>query len=151
MRKTSLGTAGVALSLGSAKSLRGTLVQSSEKPAILGGTPVRTEPFPSWPIYEDQDIELYLEAYNRNRWSEYSNRDTELVVQFEKQYGELMGTKYCVATNAGTTALTAALSVVGVVRAMRSSFPPIPLWPLPRPLLISLYWLSLSTRIPIPS
>ena len=114
LRKTSLGTAGVALSLGSVKSLRGNLVQNTEKPAILGGTPVRTDSFPSWPIYNDRDIELYLEAYTRNRWSEYSNRDTELVVQFEKQYAELMGTKFCAATNAGTTALTAALNVVGV-------------------------------------
>ena len=43
IRKTSLGTAGVALSLGSAKSLRGNFIQNTEKPAILGGTPVRSE------------------------------------------------------------------------------------------------------------
>ena len=114
LKRTSLSTAGIALSLGSGRSQNGNLVQNADQPAILGGTPVRAEQFPSWPIYEDHDVELYLDAYASKRWSEYSNRDTERVVEFEKKYAELMGTKFCAATNAGTTALTAALSVVGV-------------------------------------
>ncbi|UCH62909.1 MAG: DegT/DnrJ/EryC1/StrS family aminotransferase [Fidelibacterota bacterium] len=114
LERTSLSTAGIALSLSGAKSLYANLAKKADTPAILGGTPVRTKPFPSWPIYDDKDVEIYLDALRRKVWSEYNHNETESAVKFERKYAELMGTKFCASTNAGTTALTAALCALDV-------------------------------------
>lgn len=114
LEQTSLSTTGLAISLSAAKPLYSNLVKKADTPALLGGTPVRTERFPSWPIYDDEDVEAYIAAFRSNSWSEYRHRDTERVVMFEKAYAELMGTKFCAATNAGTTALTASLRALDV-------------------------------------
>ena len=114
LERASLNTAGIALSLSGAKSLYANLAKKADTPAILGGTPVRTKPFPSWPIYDDKDVEIYLDALRRKVWSEYSYIETESAVKFERKYAELMGTKFCASTNAGTTALSAALCALDV-------------------------------------
>jgi perosamine synthetase len=111
LKKTSAGTAGVAFTAGGFSSIYAGIMQDAEKPALLGGIPVRPKGSPlgvSWPIYDDSDIRIYLEAYKSNVWSEYSNNDKERVVQFEKAFAELMGTGFCAATNSGTDALEAA-------------------------------------------
>lgn len=114
LERTSFSTAGIALSLSGAKSLYANLAKKADTPAILGGTPVRTKPFPSWPIYDDKDVEIYLDALRSKLWSEYNHIERESAVKFERKYAELMGTKYCSSTNAGTTALTAALCALDV-------------------------------------
>ena len=114
LERTSFSTAGIALSLGGVKSLYANLAKKADTPAILGGTPVRTKPFPSWPIYDDKDVELYLDAFRSKTWSEYRYIETESAVKFERKYAELMGTKFCASTSAGTTALTAALCALDV-------------------------------------
>ncbi len=114
LERTSFSTAGIALSLGGVKSLYANLAKKADTPAILGGTPVRTKPFPSWPIYDDKDVELYLDAFRSKTWSEYRYIETESAVKFEKKYAELMGTKFCASTSAGTTALSASLCALDV-------------------------------------
>jgi len=111
VKKASAGAAGIALTSAGMASFYPEIIQDVEKPAILGGKPVRPEGSPlgvSWPIYEDRDIQMYLDAYKSKRWSEYRNSDDELSVRFEKEFAELMGVKYCAATNTGTNALEAA-------------------------------------------
>ena len=111
MKKTSIGAAGVALTAGGMSSMYAGITQDADKPALLGGVPVRQKGSGlgvSWPIYDDTDIQMYLDAYKSNRWSEYSNNDRERVVQFEKAFAELMGVGYCATTNSGTDALEAA-------------------------------------------
>ena len=115
LKKTSLGAAGAALSVGATTSIYANIIKQANRPAILGGTPVRTRGLGvSWPIYDESDIQMLLDAYKSNRWSEYSNRDTERSFQFETKYAEVMGVKYCSATNAGTTALDAAQRAVDI-------------------------------------
>jgi perosamine synthetase len=111
VKKTSIGAAGVALTASGMSSMYADIVQDADKPALLGGVPVRQKGSGlgvSWPIYDDTDIQMYLDAYKSNRWSEYSNNDKERVVQFEKAFAELMGVGYCATTNSGTDALEAA-------------------------------------------
>lgn len=111
VKKTSIATAGAALTTGGISSVYAGIIQDGEKPAILGGTPVRQRGSNlgrSWPVYDDSDIQMYLDAFKSNRWSEYSNSDQERSVQFEKKYAELMGVNYCAMTNSGTDALEAA-------------------------------------------
>ena len=111
MRKTSFGVAGAALTSNALASVYLNIFQDVEKPAILGGSPVRPKGSSlgvSWPVYDDTDVQMYLDAYKSNKWSEYSNSANELSVRFEKEFAELMGAGYCAATNSGTDALDAA-------------------------------------------
>ena len=117
VKKTSIGAAGVALTAGGMTSIYPEVIQDIDKPAILGGTPVRPKGSglgASWPIYDDTDIQMYLDAYKSNRWSEYSNIEQERVFQFEKKYAELMGVAYCATTNGGTTALETAQRAIDI-------------------------------------
>jgi dTDP-4-amino-4,6-dideoxygalactose transaminase len=111
VKKTSLGAVGAALTTTGLASVYSNILQDGEKPAILGGTPVRpsgSEIGVSWPIYDDTDIQMYLDAYKSKIWSEYSNSPKELSVRFEKEFAGLMGAGYCATTNSGTDALEAA-------------------------------------------
>ena len=111
MKKTSSGAAGVALTTGGVASIYAGIIQDVDKPALLGGVPVRRKDSNlggSWPVYDDTDIQMYLDAFKSNKWSEYNNSETERVVKFEKAFAELMGVGYCAATNSGTDALETA-------------------------------------------
>ncbi len=114
LKNTSISAAGAALSVSGTKSIYANIIKKADTPAILGGTPVRSKPFPSWPIYDDKDVQIYLDAYHSKIWSEYRHIETERVVKFEEMYAKLMGVKYCAATNAGTTALTCTMHALGV-------------------------------------
>ena len=67
-----------------------------------------------WPIYDDSDIQMYLNAYKSNIWSEYSNTEKERVFQIEKKYAELMGVSYCATTSSGTAALETAQRAIDI-------------------------------------
>jgi perosamine synthetase len=111
VKRTSIVTAGAVLTGGGISSISADIIQDVDKPAILGGNPVRpkgTHLGASWPIYDDTDLQMYLDAYKSNIWSEYSNIEKERVFQIEKKFAELMGVNYCATTNGGTTALETA-------------------------------------------
>jgi perosamine synthetase len=111
VKKTTSGVAGVLLTAGGVTSVYADMFQDANKPALLGGTPVRprgNDLGVSWPIFDDTDLQLYIDAYKSKRWSEYSNNPSELSVKFEKQYAEFMGANYCALTSAGTVALDTA-------------------------------------------
>ncbi len=111
VKNTSISVAGAALTTNGLISVYSGIMQDAEKPAILGGTPVRPNGSNlgvSWPVFEDSDVQMYLDAYKSKRWSEYSNSDRELSKRFEKEFAELMGAGFCATTNSGTSALDAA-------------------------------------------
>ncbi len=84
---------------------------AASKPAILGGEPVRQEPFPEWPRIESND-ERGLLATLRSR--EWYRRGGDRVSAFERQWAERLGVRHAVATNGGTTALYAALAALEI-------------------------------------
>jgi len=114
IERTALGTAGAVLALSGTSRLNASLVKGADAPALLGGTPIRTAPFPIWPEFDDSDVDLFTASYRNRNWSQFMHIERETMVQFEQKFAQLMGTKYCAPTNAGTTALTAALQAVGV-------------------------------------
>ena len=83
--------------------------RDASKPAVLGGRPVRTKPFPSWPIWDDADEKAVIPVLRRGRWSR-----SEVVNEAERKFAELMGTKRCLLTFCGTQALIVSLHTVGV-------------------------------------
>ncbi len=111
VKQTSIGTAGLTLAVTGASSFYTCTAQGTGTPALLGGTPVRGRDLPlgvKWPIFDESDIQMVVEAYKNKNWSEHSFDPEELGQQFQEQYAKLMGVKYCKITNAGTNALEAA-------------------------------------------
>src|SRR5688572_18257601 len=90
-------TTGAALTVASTAAAR-----EKETPALLGGTPVRREPFPSWPRTDARDEKAMLDVLRSGNW--YRGSGIE-VGRFESAYAELTGAKHCVATANGTSAL----------------------------------------------
>lgn len=84
---------------------------SVEKLALLGGRPVRTEPFPSWPKISDQDEKAWKEVLEKGLWCRL---DGSYAKRFEETWARVLGARYCVATASGTTALLTSLNALDV-------------------------------------
>jgi dTDP-4-amino-4,6-dideoxygalactose transaminase len=82
------------------------------KLALVGGTPVRAEPFPSWPKIGAVDEQAWMEVLHSGQW--FRGRAGRYAKRFEESYAELMGSKYCLATANGTSALFASLNALDV-------------------------------------
>jgi dTDP-4-amino-4,6-dideoxygalactose transaminase len=81
--------------------------------ALLGGRPVRTRPFPSWPQHGPGDEERLLDVLRGGNWGGYPfpNRlGAEFAARFAAAHGAEFGC--CVAN--GTIALVAALQASGI-------------------------------------
>lgn len=81
----------------------------STTPAILGGTPVRRTPFPSWPVADAREEEALVRVLRSGRWNRGDN-----VAAFESAYASLTGAKHCLATANGTSALITSLGALGI-------------------------------------
>lgn len=114
---TALASAGVSWALPEIASSSGaeaaaTVRRSATvKPALLGGPPVRTQPFPSWPRIDQRDDQALLDVLHSGQWFRGSG---ETVNRFEAAYAKLTGAKHCVATANGTSALFASLGALGI-------------------------------------
>lgn len=84
---------------------------TTSKPALLGGTPIRKAPWPTWPIWNNAWEPKVIEVLRSGRWWRGKG---EHVADFEKAYAALIGTKRCLATASGTTALLISLHVLDV-------------------------------------
>lgn len=78
--------------------------------AILGGIPVRTDPWPSWPTWDEAEERALLEVLHSGEWGGYAAG----VGEFEQRFAALTGTAHCVTTSNGTVSLVAALAALGV-------------------------------------
>ncbi len=79
--------------------------------AINGGTPVRTEPFPVWPIWGDEEIENLTTVIKSRKWGSLHG---SVSADFEKAYAEFHQAKHGILVNSGTTALKLALTAADI-------------------------------------
>ncbi len=89
----------------------GNVSRSAGKLAIHGGRPVRTKPWPSWPIWDESAEESVLSILRSGNW--FRGRG-QTVSEFEAKYAQLLGAKRCVCTVNGTNALLTALHVLDI-------------------------------------
>lgn len=105
LRRTFVGVA-------TALALRGAPGRSaSDKPAVLGGDPVRSKRFPSWPQTFPSDEKSWLDVVRACKWW---RKEGHYVSDFEKAWADRMGARYCIATANGTGALMASLHALEV-------------------------------------
>lgn len=75
------------------------------KLAINGGTPAVTNWIPvKWPIFDERDKKALIDTLESGNWCCMWSTDSK-VSQFEKQFAEYIGTKYCTCVNSGTASL----------------------------------------------
>ena len=87
------------------------LAAGDEKPALLGGRPVRGAPFPAWPVVDEREEHALLETLHSGEWYRGSG---QTVSRFEQSWAERTGARHCIATANGTSALFASLAGLGV-------------------------------------
>jgi perosamine synthetase len=95
---------------------------AEEKPAVLGGKPVRTGSFPGWPVSGEREERALLEVLRSGRW--YRGGSGGAANRFEEAYAKLTGAKHCIATSSGTASLLVALQAAGVEAGDEVILPP---------------------------
>ncbi len=79
--------------------------------AALGGAPVRTRPWPSWPDGRDEDVAAVAEVVRSGNWWSYAGDHTR---RFEEEFASYHQARYGITVNSGTTALAVALEALEV-------------------------------------
>ena len=81
--------------------------------AILGGSPVRSRPFPVWPQYLPADAQRLQQVLESRHWGGYPV-PSRYCGEFASRFAELHGAKYGLCLTNGTIALVAALQAAGI-------------------------------------
>jgi perosamine synthetase len=82
-----------------------------QKLAILGGRPVRTAPWPKWPLFTEQDAAEVGAVLRDGRLTSITGPKVQ---EFEEAFAAAFGTRYALATCNGVTAIHLALAALGV-------------------------------------
>ena len=83
----------------------------SDRLAIDGGDPIRTEPYPPWPYFDEESIEAAMEPLRSGRVNYWTGT---VGMEFEQAYADWVGCKFGISTANGTTALHTALGGMGI-------------------------------------
>lgn len=79
--------------------------------AIDGGTPVRTKPWPTWPIWDETEVEALASVVRSGQW--FSHYGTQ-VNGFAERWAAFCDARYAAPCTNGTQALEIALRAAGV-------------------------------------
>jgi len=81
--------------------------------AVQGGEPIRTEPYPRWPVFDQSEIEAVSRTVLSGRWggSPYPGPNT---AEFAEKFSELQGGGIAVPMMNGTITMEVALRAVGI-------------------------------------
>jgi dTDP-4-amino-4,6-dideoxygalactose transaminase len=79
--------------------------------ALFGGPPVRTRPFPSWPIFGKTEEDRLLRTLRSGEWGRLDGRE---VGEFEQRFAAMHGCRYGIAVANGTVSLRIALLAAGI-------------------------------------
>src|SRR3954468_16300815 len=100
----------VAASAAAIGSAQGATVSTGE-PALLGGKPVRSQPFLSWPVADEREDRAIVDVVHSRKWGRNPGGRVD---QFETAYATLTGAKHCLATANGTSALLTSVGVLDI-------------------------------------
>jgi perosamine synthetase len=119
-RRQFLGIAAVAAGSG-IKAHAGSFQIQDSRPALLGGQPVRKQPFPSWPRFGSPEEEAMLRTLRSGKWFRGYGQE---VASFEKAYAQMTGARFCLATANGTSALLTSLHALDIQPGDEIILPP---------------------------
>jgi dTDP-4-amino-4,6-dideoxygalactose transaminase len=81
--------------------------------AILGGQPLRTRPFPAWPVFDARERAQLEDVLTSQSWGGHPSPNRK-ASEFAGAFAEYQGARFAIATTSGTSALEAALKALGV-------------------------------------
>jgi dTDP-4-amino-4,6-dideoxygalactose transaminase len=81
--------------------------------AILGGRPIRTEPYPSWPVHDERDVAAVTAVVESGRWGGYPYPGPQ-TVEFTRRFAETQGGEHAVAMANGTVTMEVALRAANI-------------------------------------
>jgi len=80
------------------------------KLALKGGEPVRTKPFPKWPIFDTKELEALKNVLESGVWGIRGLRQKE----FEEKFASYQHAKYGITVTNGSAALEISLRALGI-------------------------------------
>ncbi len=108
--KTSLGIAGTAIASNFSFASPANSLKSSKEPAILGGSAIRENDWPKWPIWNPEtDEKQLINTIRKGIWSRNS-----IVTEFENKWAKALGAKRSLLTTNGTHALITTLKMLDI-------------------------------------
>lgn len=84
---------------------------SANKLALFGGAPVRTQPWPAWPVYDERERDALMEVLESRQWCRLNGKKVE---QFETAFAAYQEARFGIAVANGTAALEIALKAAGI-------------------------------------
>ncbi|MCY3957839.1 MAG: DegT/DnrJ/EryC1/StrS family aminotransferase [Chloroflexi bacterium] len=82
--------------------------------ALQGGTPIRTEPYNSWPEFDEAEVEAVVDALRTGSWA--TGEGQRSLTSFERSFAAYQGAEYCLAVSSGTSALEIGLRALRLPR-----------------------------------
>jgi dTDP-4-amino-4,6-dideoxygalactose transaminase len=79
--------------------------------ALFGGPPVRSRPFPRWPVFGDDDEQRLLRAFRSGNWGRLDGTEVDT---FERRFADMHGCAHAIAVVNGTVSLRIALLAAGI-------------------------------------
>ncbi|MGI8468622.1 MAG: DegT/DnrJ/EryC1/StrS family aminotransferase [Pyrinomonadaceae bacterium] len=92
-----------------------------EKLAILGGEPVRQNPFARFPVYDERELVALKEVLESGIWGGYHPK----VAEFERAFADFQEARFGIAAANGTVTLETALAAAGIGAGDEVIVPPI--------------------------
>jgi dTDP-4-amino-4,6-dideoxygalactose transaminase len=83
------------------------------KLALNGGTPIRTDPWPRWPVYDDRERQLLLEAFDSGEWGGFPFPQPKTKELGEK-FAAYQDARYGAACTNGSISLEICLRAAGI-------------------------------------
>jgi dTDP-4-amino-4,6-dideoxygalactose transaminase len=83
------------------------------KLAALGGSPIRSEPYPRWPVHDERDVEAVTRVIRSGYWGGYPYPGPETAA-FLKGFLDMQGGDYAIACVNGTVTMEIALRAAGI-------------------------------------
>jgi L-glutamine:2-deoxy-scyllo-inosose/3-amino-2,3-dideoxy-scyllo-inosose aminotransferase len=81
--------------------------------AVLGGTPIRIEPYPNWPVFDERDIQAISQVIRSGRWGGYPYPGPQ-TAEFARRFAEMQGGGYAVPMANGTVTMEVALRAMNI-------------------------------------
>jgi len=81
--------------------------------AALGGTPIRPEPYPEWPVYDQRDIQAITDVIKSGCWGGYPYPGPQ-TAEFARRFAEMQGGGYAVPMANGTVTMEVALRATNI-------------------------------------
>jgi len=81
--------------------------------AILGGLPLRTRPFSTWPVFDAREREQLDDVLTSSNWGGFPSPNRK-AAEFAAAFAAYQGARFAIPTTSGTSALEVALKALGI-------------------------------------